>query len=656
MLRNVREGVSPYKRVGSTGGEDVSLNDGNTSCSSPVQGSSTATDFRIEGSEVLQSCDKSHTRGQGGDKMVAIQSRPFQWKEFDYSSTTNSDPDRCLQKRVGSSMSGSKHRWPLVAGGTTGTHKCVRTESSQDRAAYLHSNVQSNISAHTNGQHNSFEVFVKNGGYKKLEIESNQQRDLGFFNGREDHSYCRIPSRSSQRCGRQGVTVEGFERMETKSMGVSKNLSSERDPRHRLVCFKGFKSSTSILFLEDGSEQQGSRCFSTGLEVSKGLCLPPLFIDREGSQESGGGSEQCDLDNPSMAKSTMVPYDPSIVSDESHFVTSESGLTEGSGRTNSSSSSKWIPKADCLDIVRQQLSSEGLSKEASSLIVQSRRVGTQSHYKSAWKQWASWCFREQIDPIGCPVNFVLEFLTSLYSKGLQYSTIGGYRSAISAFHDRCEGFSVGEHPMVKRLMTGIFNCRPSMPRYGFTWDVEVVLRYLNDLDTDTISDKLLSLKLTTLLALTTASRASELSMLDIRFLSRYDSVYVFELVGITKTQRPGGSPTKLEFFKFKENLSLCVCHTIDVYLGRMKKKGVDLKQLLVSFIKPHLGVSTDTISRWLKESIGLAGIDTKNFKGHSTRSASTSKAASQGLSVKEILSRANWSNESTFQKFYNKEI
>ena len=171
-----------------------------------------------------------------------------------------------------------------------------------------------------------------------------------------------------------------------------------------------------------------------------------------------------------------------------------------------------------------------------------------------------------------------------------------------------------------------------------------------------ISGKLLSLKLKTLLALTAASRASELSMLDIRFLSRYELVYVFELGGTTKTQRPCKALTKLKFFKFQENLSLCVCHTLDTYIRRMKQKRLDHKQLLVSFIKPHLGVSTDIISRWLKESIGLAGIDTSSFKWHSTRSASTPKTASLGLSVKEILVRANWSNESTFQKFYNKEI
>ena len=102
-----------------------------------------------------------------------------------------------------------------------------------------------------------------------------------------------------------------------------------------------------------------------------------------------------------------------------------------------------------MDLVREQLASKGLSKEASSLIVQSRRAGTQSHYKSAWGQWASWCAQQQIDPVRCPLNQILEFLTSLFSKGLQYSTIGGYRSAISAFHENCEGTSIGEHLWLK---------------------------------------------------------------------------------------------------------------------------------------------------------------------------------------------------------------
>ena len=49
-------------------------------------------------------------------------------------------------------------------------------------------------------------------------------------------------------------------------------------------------------------------------------------------------------------------------------------------------------------------------------------------------------------------------------------------------------------------------------------------------------------------------------------------------------------------------------------------------KLFVSTVKPHGPVSKDTISRWVKASLRLAGIDTAVFKPHSTRAAATSAA------------------------------
>ena len=46
------------------------------------------------------------------------------------------------------------------------------------------------------------------------------------------------------------------------------------------------------------------------------------------------------------------------------------------------------------------------------------------------------------------------------------------------------------------------------------------------------------------------------------------------------------------------------------------------------------------------------GVDVDAFKGHSTRSASTSKACLSDISVDDILSRGSWSNESTWHKFF----
>ena len=70
---------------------------------------------------------------------------------------------------------------------------------------------------------------------------------------------------------------------------------------------------------------------------------------------------------------------------------------------------------------------------------------------------------------------MLEFLTDLFDKGLQYRTINTYRNAISMTHLPLDGSLIGSHPLVSRFMKGVFQSRPPCPRYLATWDVSVVL-------------------------------------------------------------------------------------------------------------------------------------------------------------------------------------
>lgn len=51
-----------------------------------------------------------------------------------------------------------------------------------------------------------------------------------------------------------------------------------------------------------------------------------------------------------------------------------------------------------------------------------------------------------------------------------------------------------------------------------------------------------------------------------------------------------------------------------------------------------------------------SGIDTLVFKPHSTWTAPTSKANQCSVFISQIMSAASWALDSTFQKFYNKEI
>ena len=51
----------------------------------------------------------------------------------------------------------------------------------------------------------------------------------------------------------------------------------------------------------------------------------------------------------------------------------------------------------------------------------------------------------------------------------------------------------------------------------------------------------------------------------------------------------------------------------------------------------------------------LSGINTEVFTGHSTRSASTSKAKASGVSSNDIIKRVYWTQTSTFEKFTKKK-
>ena len=65
---------------------------------------------------------------------------------------------------------------------------------------------------------------------------------------------------------------------------------------------------------------------------------------------------------------------------------------------------------------------------------------------------------------------------------------------------------------VSQLMQGVFNARPPQLKYTFIWDVQMVLNFIKEIwrNNKEITDKELSLKLTMLIELATASRAIEI--------------------------------------------------------------------------------------------------------------------------------------------------
>ena len=93
------------------------------------------------------------------------------------------------------------------------------------------------------------------------------------------------------------------------------------------------------------------------------------------------------------------------------------------------------------------------------------------------------------------------FLAEKYAAGLKYQSLNCYRLVLSSALLPVDGFQVGQHPLVARLLRGVFNRRPPEPRNTETWEVSRVLSYLRSLGPkEELSLKLHSQKLVVLLA------------------------------------------------------------------------------------------------------------------------------------------------------------
>ena len=286
------------------------------------------------------------------------------------------------------------------------------------------------------------------------------------------------------------------------------------------------------------------------------------------------------------------------------------------------------------------------------------RGSTQKQYNGYVSRWQVFCCKRSLDPLQADVKNILDFLTELYEAGLGYSALNTARSALSAVCSLPDKSTVGEHPLVRRFIKGVFQSRPTRPRYNATWDVSVVLDFLKTLYPNNEQTlKWLTLKTLMFTLLVTGQRCHTIHLMDTDNMHEFDDRFVFTLTVLTKTAAPGRNNPVLLLLAFSDK-TVCVVSCMKEYLQHTEglRNSSDSSSLWISFVKPHRAISKDTISRWVKVLMVAAGIDTSVFKPHSTRAAATSAAKQSQVDMTTILATAGWTNAGTFAKFYDKHV
>ncbi|KAJ3641431.1 hypothetical protein Zmor_027938 [Zophobas morio] len=302
--------------------------------------------------------------------------------------------------------------------------------------------------------------------------------------------------------------------------------------------------------------------------------------------------------------------------------------------------------------ISQAFSFRNVPEEAINTIIHSVAKSTILQYNSTSKMWWSYCIEHKVPMFSATPSQVLVFLQHvLDTTGCRYGTFNSHRSALALTLN----YDIGADPLVKRFMKGISQLRPSERKYRFTWDPQIVLDYLGSFFTDNLTLKQLSQKLATLLLLTTGHRTQSIHLIRLSNIKRSsDGIQIF-ITETIKTSSWTGTQPCLQLPFFQENPSICAATTLLNYLNETEDiRHSSPDYLFIQTRKPHNRASRDTISRWIKEILFEAGVDTDLFTTHSTRHAATSSAFRRGVSLQTIHQTAGWGHHSTvFARFYN---
>lgn len=315
-------------------------------------------------------------------------------------------------------------------------------------------------------------------------------------------------------------------------------------------------------------------------------------------------------------------------------------------------------EVDGMPLIRQRFQEYGLSQQAQDIMLASWREKTRKQYGVYIRKWVEFASRRNCSSTHPNVAQLIDFLTEQYQSGIGYSALSTARSALSAIITLPGQVQVGDHPMVRRFIKGVYQLKPNFPRYQRTWDTSIVLQYLETLYPNSrLSLKDLTLKLVMLVALVTGQRGQSIFLMDLKDMTQRKNSYTFVISTKVKQSAPGRIQPVLKLCEFKENRKLCVVRTLTEYLARTRGlRKDDCSKLFITYIAPHRAATRDTVSRWVRTVMLKAGIDVDLFRPHSTRAASTSKAFGAHVPLATILKTAGWSTENTFAKFYNKPM
>ena len=280
---------------------------------------------------------------------------------------------------------------------------------------------------------------------------------------------------------------------------------------------------------------------------------------------------------------------------------------------------------------------KALQEETLLNLQSSKAINTVRAYKSDFKDFGLFCAQNGFKTLPSEPKIVSLYLTFLSTKEAKMSTLKRRLVSIGVIH-KLKGFYLDtKHPSIIENIMGIKRRKGSIQKSKKPILISNLKILINVID-ETINEEIKKLRDRTiiLIGFSGGFRRNEIVSLD------YDDLdFVPEGVKIhirrSKTDQFGeGSVKALPYF---DKPRYCPVVSLKKWISISKNNSGPLFRRFLKGSKLSEKRLTDqTVALLIKEYLQLAGIDSKNYSGHSLRSGFATSAAEAGAEERSIMS------------------
>ena len=252
----------------------------------------------------------------------------------------------------------------------------------------------------------------------------------------------------------------------------------------------------------------------------------------------------------------------------------------------------------------------------------SKALNTMRAYKADYKDFALFCLKHGFKSMPSEPKIVSLYLTHL-SQTSKFSTLKRRLASISVIHKLSGHYIDTKHPMITENLMGIKRTIGSHQKAKKPILINELKLIINAIDKDKNIKRRLKNRTLILVGFAGGFRRSELVAIhyeDIDFVNEGVKIFVKK----SKTDQSGEGMTKA--IPYFSNLNYCPVTSLKKWTEETKIKSGKI-----------FDISDKSVALTIKKYVGIAGLDSNKYSGHSLRSGFATSTAEQGAEERSIM-------------------